>query len=75
MTEENSLVSNAVKYTAVGTLVPALGAHCYHPRYFGNLAPIKLVARSLIYHESLRLSCEPGLENLVQVYSSLGLSF
>lgn len=75
VSEENRLVSNPVKYTATGTLVAALGAHCHHPRYFGNLALIKLVARSLIYHGSLRLSHEPARENCVKVYSSLGLNF
>lgn len=42
VSEENRLVSNPVKYTAMGTLIAALGAHCHHPRYLGNLALIKL---------------------------------
>lgn len=73
--EENRPLSNPVKYTAMGTLVAALGACCHHPRYFGNLALIKLVARSLIYHGSLRLFHEPARENSVKVYSLLGLNF
>ena len=40
VSEEN----RPVKYTVMGTLVAALGACCHHPRYFGNLALIKLVA-------------------------------
>ena len=75
VSEEKRLVSNPVKYTAMGTLVSALVAHCHHRRYFGNLALIKLVARSLIYHGSLRLSHESARENCVKVYSSLGLNF